>query len=204
MIRIWSEVRDERLTEQAADVMTLLWIAIWGFIAWQLYGLLAMFAEAGRLLRSGGETMTQSGRDLGAALSGIPLVGEGLEDVAANAFAGAGTPLAGFGTDLEGFILLIAFVMAALVLAVPLLPWLSRYLPWRWARIRQLRAAYRVIRIAPTVTPGKVEEALAMRALARLEYSELLEFTPDPIGDWVARRFDRLARAELASVGLRH
>ena len=30
-----------RLTEQAVDLMTLLWIAIWGFIAWQLYQLLA-------------------------------------------------------------------------------------------------------------------------------------------------------------------
>ena len=31
----------------------------------------------------------------------------------------------------------------------------------------------------------------------------LLEFSDDPIGDWVAGRHDRLARAELASVGLR-
>ena len=42
-----------------------------------------------------------------------------------------------------------------------------------------------------------------MRAVTRLDYRELLEFTPDPIGDWVAGRHDRLAQAELASVGLR-
>jgi hypothetical protein len=42
-----------------------------------------------------------------------------------------------------------------------------------------------------------------MRAVARLDYATLLQFTPDPLGDWAAGRHDRLARAELASVGLR-
>ncbi len=42
-----------------------------------------------------------------------------------------------------------------------------------------------------------------MRAVTRLDYSTLLEYTPDPLGDWVRGRNDRLARAELASVGLR-
>lgn len=203
MIRIWSELRGARLTEQGADLMTLLWIAIWGFISWQLYQLLAMFATAGRTIRAGGDVMTESGRSLGSALSGIPLVGEGLQDVAEDAFAGAGGPLTSFGSDLEAFILLIAAVISLLVLAVPLVPWLSRYLPWRWERLQQLRAAHQAVRVAPRVASGKVEEALALRALARIDFSDLLEFTPDPIGDWVAGRYDRLARAELASVGLR-
>ena len=57
--------------------------------------------------------------------------------------------------------------------------------------------------MAPDATADQVQEALALRAVARLDYATLLEFTPDPLGDWVSRRFDRLARAELASVGLR-
>jgi hypothetical protein len=36
-----------------------------------------------------------------------------------------------------------------------------------------------------------------------MEFGDLLAYSPDPIGDWVAGRHDRLARAELASVGLR-
>jgi hypothetical protein len=203
MVRIWSELRAARLTEQALDLMTALWIAIWGFIAWQLYQLLAGFAEAGRLIRSGGDTMTQSGRELGAALAGVPLVGEGLQDVAESAFAGAGNPLARFGSDLEGFILLIAMLFALLVVAVPLIPWLSRYVPWRWERVRRLRAGHRAVRAAPTVGGTAVDEVLALRAITRMEYRDLLAYTPDPIGDWVAGRHDRLARAELASVGLR-
>jgi len=42
-----------------------------------------------------------------------------------------------------------------------------------------------------------------MRAISRLDYATLLDFTPDPIRDWTSGRQDRLARAELASVGLR-
>jgi hypothetical protein len=36
-----------------------------------------------------------------------------------------------------------------------------------------------------------------------MEYDDLLDFSPDPIGDFVAGRFDRLATAELVSTGLR-
>lgn len=203
MIRIWSELRGARLKEQAADVATLAWVVLWGSIAWQLYEGLAGFAEAGRVIRSGGETMIDGGRSLGDALAGVPFVGEGLRDAARNAFSGAGTPLSDFGTSVEQFILLVSLVLAFLLALVTLGPWLTRYVPWRWERVRRTRAGHRAIRRAPSVGAAQVEEALAMRALARLDYATLLEYTPDPIGDWAEGRHDRLARAELASVGLR-
>ena len=54
-----------------------------------------------------------------------------------------------------------------------------------------------------TLRPRAVQQALATRAINRLSYPELLEHTSDPFGDFAAGRYDRLARAELASVGLR-
>jgi hypothetical protein len=203
MIRIWSELPTSRLKEQLVDLLTATWVALWGSVAWGLYQTLAGFAEAGRLIRTGGETMVDSGRNLGDALSGIPLVGEGLRDVARNAFAGAGVPLSDFGSSVEQFILLVATVLALILVLVTLVPWLTRYVPWRWERLRRTRAGNRAIRIAPSVDKAEVQATLAMRAVARLDYSTLLEFTPDPIGDWASGRHDRLARAELASVGLR-
>jgi hypothetical protein len=86
---------------------------------------------------------------------------------------------------------------------VTLVPWLVRYLPWRWARLRRIRAAHRVVRTAPHVPEAAIERVLAMRAVTRLDYPTLLEYTPDPLGDWASGRHDRLAKAELASVGLR-
>ncbi len=203
MIRIWSELPGARLKELVADVATTAWVVLWGSLALELYQLLAGFAEAGRIIRSGGVTMIDSGRNLGDALAGLPLVGEGLRDAARNAFSGAGVPLSDFGTSVEQFILLVSAVLALMLALVTLTPWLTRYLPWRWERLRRTRAGHRAIRRAPAVSGTQVQEALAMRAVSRLDYATLLEYTPDPIGDWVAGRHDRLARAELASVGLR-
>ena len=203
MIKIWSELPLARLKEQVADLATLLWVAFWGNIVWQLFQFLAGFAEAGRIIRAGGQTMIQSGRDLGASLAGIPLVGSQLRDIARDAFAGAGRPLSAFGTELEQFILIVAIVLALLLALVTLMPWLTRYLPWRWERLGRIRAANRAIRTAPKVAEAEISHALAMRAVTRLDYSTLLEYTPDPLGDWASGRHDRLARAELASVGLR-
>jgi hypothetical protein len=47
------------------------------------------------------------------------------------------------------------------------------------------------------------EKLLAARALYSLDYQTLLEYSPDPFGDFASGRHDRLARAELAAAGLR-
>jgi hypothetical protein len=202
-MKIWSELRGERLKEQVADVATLVWVLFWGSIVWELFKFLAGFAEGGRLIRTGGRTMVQSGRDLGDSLADVPFVGEQLRDTARDAFASVGLPLSDFGTDLERFIFAVSAAVALILALVTIAPWLNRYVPWRWRRVRTLRAAHRVIRTAPDVGDANIERALAMRAFSRLEYSTLLEYSPDPLGDWTTGRHDRLARAELASVGLR-
>ena len=203
MVRIWSELPGARLREQVADLATILWLLFWGWLAWQLFELLAGFAEAGRMVRGGGQTMIDAGRNLGDGLAGIPLVGPGLRDLARNAFAGAGSPIADFGTSMEQFILIVAAVLTLLVMLVTIGPWLSRYLPWRLERLTRMRAGYRAIRRSPNVARERVDEELAMRAVSRLDFPTLLSFTPDPLGDFANGRFDRLARAELASLGLR-
>jgi hypothetical protein len=203
MIKIWSELRVARLKEQFADVATLIWVVFWGNIVWQLFQFLSSFAEAGRAVRAGGQSMVESGVNLGNSLAGLPLVGSQARDIARDGFAGAGQPISDFGTQLEQFIFVVAFVLALLMALVTMAPWLARYLPWRWERLQRVRAAHRAIRTVPDVSDRRVEQTLAMRAVTRLDYSTLLEYTPDPLGDWATGRHDRLARAELASVGLR-
>ncbi|MEO8468674.1 MAG: hypothetical protein ABI573_03285 [Chloroflexota bacterium] len=203
MIKIWSELPVARAKEQVADVATVLWVVVWGSIVWRLFQFLVSFAEAGRTIRGGGEQMIQSGRDLGDSLAGVPLVGSQLGSVARDAFAAPGQPLSDFGSQLEQFIVVVAVVLALLLALVTLVPWLTRYVPWRWERLRRLRAASRAIRTAPRALDASIERLLAMRAISRLDYATLLGYTPDPLGDWAEGRHDRLARAELASVGLR-
>src|SRR5450759_5110814 len=115
MIKIWSELRVARVREQVADLATLVWLVFWGSIVWQLFQFLASFAPAGRTIRAGGETMVQSGRDLGDSLAGVPLIGSQLRDIARTAFAAPGRPLSDFGTQLEQFIVVVSAVLALLL-----------------------------------------------------------------------------------------
>ena len=203
MIKIWSELPVARMKEQVADVATLVWMVFWGFIVWRLFEFLVGFSAAGRTIYDGGQNMVQSGRDLGDSLAGLPLVGSQVRDIARDAFGGAGRPLSDFGIQLEQFIVVVAIVLALMLALVTLEPWLVRYVPWRWERLRHVRAGHRAIRTAPHLSDASIETVLALRAVTRLDYSTLLEYTPDPLGDWASGRHDRLARAELASVGLR-
>jgi hypothetical protein len=207
-MKIWSERPGARTREIVADVLTLGWIVVWATIGIRLYGFLANLAGAGRLVRDGGSGITNAGLQVGAALQGIPLIGEGAADGVRGAFSGAGDPLVQFGTDLERLLIVVAALLGLLLVAVALTPWLNRYLPWRVARWRRLNAAARVIRRYRVAGSQRLEHAevariLASRALHRLEYDELLEFTSDPFGDWVAGRHDKLVQAELDRVGLR-
>jgi hypothetical protein len=204
MLTFWSEVRSARVREMTADLATWAWVALWATIGWWIFSAIAGYAESGRILASGGTRLQGVGVDLGTALGGLPIVGQGIQDLAINAFHTAGQPLILVGSSLEQLILLIARLLGLLVVAVMLIPWLSRYVPWRARRLTQMRAAHRAIRRAPVdIADSKVQHLLASRALHRLSYSELLSETPDPFGDFASGRYERLARAELASVGLR-
>ncbi len=204
MIKLWSELPRARARELVADVATALWVLFWGSLAWSLYQLLAGFAEAGRLVRGGGENLQSAGNALAGHLAGLPLVGEQVSGAARGGFDAAGAPIVDAGNELEAFVIVIAATLALILLLVPLIPWLSRYVPWRLERLHRTRAAHRAIRRAPTeATSAGIERVLAGRALNRLEWTTLLEYTPDPIGDWERGTFARLALAEYESAGLR-
>jgi hypothetical protein len=207
MLKVWSELRVARLREIAADVATAAWVWFWGSLAFSLYSLIVGFAEAGRLVRGGGQGLQEAGVGLSERLRNLPLVGEGVADALLRGFAGASTPIVSAGTELETFVTIVALTLGLLLAAVPLVPWLTRYLPWRAARLRRVRAAHSAIRVAPrpalTADSPEVRRILAARAINRLDWSTLLEYTPDPIGDWQRGQHDRLARAELEQAGLR-
>ncbi len=207
-MHIWSERPGSRAREIAADVITLLWLTIWITMGVRLYGFLANLAAAGRFVREGGVGITDAGERIGSALEGVPLIGEGVATGVRGALAGAGAPFIAFGTDLERLLLVISALLGLLLIAAAVVPWLNRYLPWRIAKWRRLNAAVRAIRGSrktrrEPIADSALEALLASRAIHRLEYDELLEFTPDPFGDWLAGRHERLALAELDRVGLR-
>ncbi len=204
MLKFWSEVPSARAREVVADVATWGWVSLWVVIAVRIHSVIAGLAEAGRVLQTGGTNIQGAGVTIGEAFRDVPFVGEGIDAVATGAFESAGDPFIFVGQELESLLILIARLLALLVVGVMVIPWLSRYLPWRARRLATVRAAHRAIRRAPVdMSDAAIQRALATRAISRLSYPELLEHTGDPLGDFAAGRYDRLARAELASVGLR-
>ncbi|MEA2198927.1 MAG: hypothetical protein QOJ25_2978, partial [Solirubrobacteraceae bacterium] len=75
MLKFWSEVGSARIKEMAADIATWAWVALWSVIGWRIYSAIAGYAEAGRVLASGGTRLQGAGVDLGGALAGVPLIG---------------------------------------------------------------------------------------------------------------------------------
>ena len=73
MIKLWSELPRARSRELLADLTTLIWVVFWSIVVWRLFVFLSSFAEAGRSVQAGGETMIQGGRNLGESLAGLPL-----------------------------------------------------------------------------------------------------------------------------------
>jgi hypothetical protein len=204
MLKFWSEIPTARAREMVADVATWAWVALWVVIGARIHDTLAAFAEAGRVLQSGGQNIQGAGATLGGALHDLPLVGRGIDELATGAFGTAGEPFIYVGRELESLLILVARLLALLVIGVMVIPWLSRYLPWRAERLARVRAAHRAIRRSSSgMSEAAMERALASRALNRLSYPELLEHTSDPFGDFATGRYERLAKAELASVGLR-
>ncbi|HEY7702407.1 MAG TPA: hypothetical protein VIB02_08860 [Candidatus Limnocylindrales bacterium] len=202
MLKFYSEIPTARLRELVADLSTWAWVAFWTVVGVRIYETISAFAEAGRILRGGGQNIESAGAELGDALSGLPLVGAGVDDVTTRTFATAGEPFIFVGSELEALLFLIARLLAILVVAVMVLPWLYRYVPWRAARLATVRAAHRAVRRADVSEPA-MQRFLAQRALFRLPYDELLDHSSDPFGDFASGRYERLAKAELASVGLR-
>ena len=205
---VWSERRGPRLREMVADAATIVWVGLWAMLGIRIYGGLAELAGAGRLIRDGGIGLRNTGGEVAGAVQGVPLVGEDAAARIRDAFGSAADPVIAFGSDIERLLLIIAGLLGMMVVLIAVVPWVNRYLPWRLARIERLNAAARAIR--PAVVPGapvletpELDRLLASRALHRLEYAKLLEFTPDPFGDWAAGRLEGLVQAELESAGLR-
>src|SRR3954453_17998048 len=203
MLTFWSETPGRRRREVLADVATWAWVAFWSVVAFRIHSAIAGFSEAGRALERGGAAIQDAGGQVGSSLDGLPVIGHGAGDIARRAFGGAGEPFVFVGGEFVDLVTLMARVLALLILAVAIVPWLRRSLPWRAARLAGLRAATTAIRSRPgQATHGSIERLLASRALHRLSWEEMLAHSRDPLGDFAAGRYEALARAELESVGL--
>jgi hypothetical protein len=76
------------------------------------------------------------------------------------------------------------------------------YLPWRLQLVRDRRAVGTALELAGDDDREALMEVLARRAAARLPYRTLQRVSADPWEDIRSGRYEPLARAELARLGI--
>lgn len=133
------------------------------------------------------------------AVDKLAVLGSGVKKVGASVPV-VGDPVEDLGAQGEDSVHHLANLLGLIVFGVPALLVLWRLLPERVSQIRRLTAAARVLKAGDDPERRRV---LAERAAFSLPYSRLLAYTPDPLGDLAAERYDSLVAAALEDEGLR-
>ncbi|MGH9102842.1 MAG: hypothetical protein ACRDYD_07670 [Acidimicrobiales bacterium] len=191
--------RASRSTARLIDAVLVVWLAGWLvagiFVAIDIHHLgkvAATVGTAGHALR-----LTAQGLKSFAAL---PFVGHQLAGVGAQvAAAGRQAQQAAIAT--EGSVNQLSWLLGMCVVVIPGVPALAVYLPFRVARARESRAVRRALGNEPD--RAAVNQYLANRALATLPYHVLRQVSDEPWEEVRAGRYERLAAAELARLGVR-
>ena len=144
-----------------------------------------------------GVAFTRVQRDIGS----LPLVGPTLHDDL-SPVRSIPRDLAATGYREAQAIGYLAALGGIVVVAVPLLILAVAYGPQRVRAVRNWSALDHMLREPDTHAHAPAIEALAGHALYTLPYAWLVDYTPDPLGDWHAGHYDNLARATLAWEGL--
>lgn len=133
------------------------------------------------------------------AVDRLSVLGSGVKKVGGSV-PYVGDPVKDLGERGEQSVHHLANLLGLVIFAVPALLVLWRMLPERIEQIRSLTAAARVLRAG---NDAGQRRALAQRAAFSLPYGQLLLYTPDPLGDLAAQRYDGLVAAAFEDAGLR-
>lgn len=192
----YAETSPKRTRQQIADGVVAVWILLWLWVG-------DTVRDAVQLLGVPGRELEEAGNGLAGGLNGaaeraddLPVLGGALASPL-GAAADAGAALASAGVAQQEAVgtlaWLLAFVIAALPIALALLLWLP-------SRLRWARNAAAAARLRDDV------DLLALRAATGQPLRVLATLGPEPVGRW--RRgepgaAEQLAALELAQLGLR-
>jgi hypothetical protein len=198
-MRLYPEQRAARVDAIARDLATVLALVLFALVALKVHDAVDKLAVLGDGVETAGKGVSSGFDSAADAVDGTPIVGDELGDAFRGAGEGTGGEVeelgrggAGAAHDLADLLGLLFFGLPSAVLLLWALP----------PRVRQVRRLNEAVRALAELTPER-RRLVAMRAAFGMPYGELLRFTPDPLGDLEAGRYDALVAAELDRAGLR-
>ena len=199
-MRLYPDVPAQRRRALIRDLLAVVGLALLAWLGLAVHDAVDRLAVLGEGVGGAGSAV-QGGFDAAAErVEGAPLVGGRLADGLRGAGEGTGGNVAELGARGENAAHDLADLLGVLMFGLPAVLVLWLWLPPRIVEIRRLRAASRVLRPSGS---AERERLVAMRAAFSLPYGQLLAYTPDPLGDLAAGRYDALVRAALEDVGLK-
>ena len=199
-MRFYPDIPSRRASTLAADLLTILALVLFGWIALEVHDAVDRLAVLGQGVNEAGSSI-EDGFDTAAdAVDGTPVVGGELAEGLRDAGEGSGGNVADLGREGEDRTHRLADILGIVTFGLPALFLLLRTVPPRVAQMRRLSAAERVLVEGDSAEHRRL---VAMRAAFALPYGQLLRYTQDPLGDLEAGRHDALVRAALEDAGLR-
>ena len=196
----WYADRPSRFLRQVlADVLALVWIGGWIWLAVQVHDTVQRLRGPGDGLVNAGSGLRDTFRDAAASAGKVPFVGGELANTLGSGVQ-AGSTLVNAGNGEIDTAQSLAFWLPVALALAPVLIVLVIWLP---LRIHYARSAGAVRRLG-RMKGG--DDLLALRALTRMSPRTLARFGDDPVDDWRRGRrkvIDELAAVEQNSLGLR-
>ncbi len=195
----YSETPVARTREITADLLVLGWVVAWTLVGRLVHGVVSALGAPAAPMRTAGDALTARMLDIADRVTGVPLVGDGLQTPFAGT-AAVGTNLTSAANQLESSVDRMALWLSLLTAGTPIVLVVAWYALRRWNGIATATslAAYR--------DRPELQELLALRALTSRTTIELSAVSDDPLGDWRngnAEVIAALATLELDNSGLR-
>jgi hypothetical protein len=192
-VRLYADLPGVRARQFVTDLLVVVWIYLWIRAGAWLYDQVERLAAPGRTAQNAGSGLADNLAGAGSRIDDVPGVGGSLASPF-NRAADAARGLADAGRQEQMIVHDLAWIMAIMLVAVPLGLVLFGWLPLRVRGIRRAAMA-----AALRGTAGR--DLLALRALASQPLRRLTALDPDIAGAW--RRGDPAAVEALAALELR-
>jgi hypothetical protein len=197
---LYPELRGHKARTLFGDLIAITLLVLFAWAGLRVHDAVNGLAVLGEGVQATGDAVQGGFESAADAVDGTPVVGDEIADGLRSAGEESGGEVADLGAQGKDEVHRLARILGFVTFALPALLVLTRWLPTRIDQVRQLRAASQVVGDRATEERRRL---VAMRAAFSLPYGQLLQYTPDPLGDLASERYDALVAAALEDVGLR-